>query len=62
MATLFTNIGDPDQMLHIVASDLGLPCLPITLFGVSRLIPVLSIVYYGTNRMICEYIYDYKTN
>ena len=29
--------GDPDQMLHPVASDLGLHCLPITLLRVSRL-------------------------
>ena len=31
------NSGDPDQMLHFVASDLGLHCLPVTLFSVSRL-------------------------
>ena len=37
MAKLFANSGDPDQMLQNVASDLGLHCLPITLFGVSRL-------------------------
>ena len=24
---------DPDQMLHSVVSDLGLHCLPVTLFG-----------------------------
>ena len=28
---------ETDQMPHYVASDLGLHCLPITLFGVSRL-------------------------
>ena len=33
MVELFANSGDPDQMLHSVASDLGLHCLPITLFG-----------------------------
>ena len=37
MVKLFANNGDPDQMLHSSASDLGLHCLPITLFGVSRL-------------------------
>ena len=37
MAKLFANSGDPDQMRHSVASDLGLHCLPITLLGVSRL-------------------------
>ena len=37
MAKLLANSGDPDQMLHSAASDLGLHCLPITLLGVSRL-------------------------
>ena len=37
MAKLFANSGDPDQMPHSAASDLGLHCLPITLLGVSRL-------------------------
>ena len=37
MATLFANSGDPDQMPHSVASDLGLHCLPITLLRVSRI-------------------------
>ena len=37
MAELFANSGDPDQMPHSVASDLGLHCLPITLLGVYRL-------------------------
>ena len=37
MAKLFANSGDPDQMLHSVASDLGLQCLPVTLLRVSRL-------------------------
>ena len=31
MAKLFANSGDPDQMPHFVASDLGLHCLPVTL-------------------------------
>ena len=34
MVELFANSGDLDQMLHSVASDLGLHCLPITLLGV----------------------------
>ena len=29
MAKLFANTGDPDQMPHSAASDLGLHCLPI---------------------------------
>ena len=37
MAKLFANSGDPDQMPHFVASDLGLHCLPVTLLGVPRL-------------------------
>ena len=37
MVELSANSGDPDQMPHSVASDLGLHCLPITLLGVSRL-------------------------
>ena len=37
MVELFASSGDPDQMLHSVASDLGLHCLQITLYGVSRL-------------------------
>ena len=31
MAKLHANSGDHDQMLHSVASDLGLKCLLITL-------------------------------
>ena len=37
MAKLFANSGDPDQMPHSAASDLGLLCLPITLLRISRL-------------------------
>ena len=37
MGKLFTNSGDPDQMPHSAASDLGLHCLPVTLLEVSRL-------------------------
>ena len=37
MAKLFANSGDPDQMPHSAASDLGLHCLPVTLLQVSRL-------------------------
>ena len=37
MAKLFANNGDPDQMPHSLASDLGLHYLPDTLLGVSRL-------------------------
>ena len=35
MAKLFENSGDPDQMPHSAASDLGLHCLPSTLLQVS---------------------------
>ena len=37
MDKLFAKSGDPDQMPHSAASDLGLHCLPITLLRVSRL-------------------------
>ena len=33
MAKLFANDGDSDQMQHFAASDLGLHCVPITLWG-----------------------------
>ena len=33
MAKLLANSGDPDQMPHSAASDQGLHCLPIMLFG-----------------------------
>ena len=33
MAKLFANSGDPDQMPRSTAYDLGLHCLPITLYG-----------------------------
>ena len=32
MAKLFANSGDPDQMLHSAASDLGLRYLPSIIF------------------------------
>ena len=37
MVELFANSGDPDQMLHSAASDLGQHCLPVTRLGVSSL-------------------------
>ena len=37
MAEVFANREDPDQMLHSVAFDLCLHCLPIILLGISRL-------------------------
>ena len=37
MVEIFANSGDPDQMLHSVASDPGLHCLPVTRLGVSSL-------------------------
>ena len=37
MAKLFVNSGDPDQMPHSAAFDLGLHCLPSTLLRVSQL-------------------------
>ena len=52
MAKLFANSGDPHQMLHYAASDLGLHCLQITLLKVSRLQWV--IWSYDT----CTYMYN----
>ena len=46
MVELFANSGDPYQMPHSVASDLGLHCLPVTLLGVSRLQCVKVFNYY----------------
>ena len=37
MVELFANSGDPDQMSLSAAFDMDLHCLPITLFGVSRI-------------------------
>ena len=37
MVKQFANSGDPDQMPHSLAFDLGLQCLPIALIGVSIL-------------------------
>ena len=37
MVENIANSGDPDQMTHFAASDLGLHCLPTTLLGDSRL-------------------------
>ena len=37
MAKQYANSGDPDQMPHSAASDLGLHCLPIILLRVSLL-------------------------
>ena len=33
MVELFANSGDPDQMPHSAASELGLHCLPVNPLG-----------------------------
>ena len=43
---LFANSGDPDQMQHSAAFDLGLHCLPSTCLGISRLQWVKPSDYY----------------
>ena len=43
MAGLFSNSGDPDQILHFAASDVGLHCLPVILYGVSGLNWVMEL-------------------
>ena len=49
MVELFASSGDTDQMPHSAVSDLGLHCLPITLFGVSRLqwVKILLLACYA---------------
>ena len=37
MVELFADSGDPDQMSHSAAYDLGLHCLPVTRLWVSGL-------------------------
>ena len=49
MTELLAKSGDPDQMPHSVAADLGLHCLPITLLGVSRLQWVKKQMYKKQN-------------
>ena len=48
MAEVFANSGDPDQMPHSAASDLGLHCLPVTVLRVSRLQWVKPQLGHGT--------------
>ena len=48
------NSEDPDQMLHVAASGLGLYCLPATLLGVFglKLVNEASVIpYLGPFRM-----------
>ena len=47
MVERFADSGDPDQMPHSAASDLGLHCLPITLLGVSSLqwVSIAIVIY-----------------
>ena len=57
---LFANSGEPDQMPQNVASDLVLPCLPITFLGVSRLKWVKLVCTYNSwsdKVFKCTYIY-----
>ena len=64
---LFANRGDPDQMPHSVASDLGLHCLPITLLEVSRLQWVNTLTTWLDDKLIihvfvvihCTFISDF---
>ena len=43
------NSGEPDQLPHSASSDLGLHCLPVTLFRISRVVKsafsASSIIY-----------------
>ena len=62
MAKLFANSGDPDQIPHFVASDLGLHCFSITLLGVSRLQWVKMHVYTSKRRhpVMKVFVYLFK--
>ena len=63
MVKLFANSGDPDQMPHSVASDLGLHCLPITHAEVSRLQWVkLKIARKKTNMQFLKGLDVQETN
>ena len=48
MAKLFANSGDPDQMPHSVASDLGLHCLPM--WHLIWVCTVCQILFFGVFR------------
>ena len=55
-AELQAKGGNPDQMPHSVASDLGLHCLPIILLEVSRLKQAYAqrCFSYKTRHIICD--------
>ena len=52
MAKVFANSGDADQMPQIVASDLGLHCLPVTLLG-DGLKCIQKTIFYFLHPNIC---------
>ena len=64
MAKLFANRGDPDQMPHPAASNLGLHCLPITLLRVSQLkwVKVCELSAKQRIHMKCKVLFSLKTN
>ena len=45
MVELIANSRDPDKMLHSVASDLSLHCLPVTCLEVSSFQWVKKLIY-----------------
>ena len=46
------NNGDPDQMPHAVASDLGLHCLPMSSKKVARQIYGLKMLLFNSSHLI----------
>ena len=50
MKILLANIVDPDQMPHFMVSDVGLHCLPMTLYR-----------FPGNNRLVSKYCNMYYT-
>ena len=59
MVELFANSGDSDQMLHSVASDLRLHCLPVACLRVSSLQWVKVVVHII---IIIDVMFIYSSN
>ena len=57
MAKPFANSGDPDQMLHSAAFDLGLHCLPIILLRPPGL--SLNLYHSGHQQMTNSYFFHF---
>ena len=56
MAKLSANNGDPDQMLHSVASDRGLHCLPITFWKRLDMLNSIHANHDGNMLIACTFL------